>query len=68
MTWEARSAWCSVTASHFPVVHDDGHALAGRFRVTELPAMFVVDARGVIRWQGAVDNADDVRAIVQAVR
>ena len=52
----------------FPVVHDDGHALAGRFRVTELPAMFVVDARGVIRWQGAVDRADDVRAIVQAVR
>jgi cytochrome c biogenesis protein CcmG, thiol:disulfide interchange protein DsbE len=54
----------------FPVVHDQGHALAGRFRVTDLPATFVVDAQGLVRWSGgsADDEADDLRAAVQSVR
>ena len=52
----------------FPVVHDEGHVLAGRFRVMELPATFVVDARGVVRWRGAADRADDVRAVVDSAR
>jgi thiol-disulfide isomerase/thioredoxin len=36
----------------FPIVHDRGNVLAGRFRVDELPITFVADAAGTIRWVG----------------
>jgi peroxiredoxin len=52
----------------FPVVHDPEHALAGRYRVLELPATFVVDARGVVRWSGAVEDESHVRAVVDSAR
>jgi peroxiredoxin len=52
----------------FPVVHDPEHALAGRYRVIELPATFVIDARGVVRWSGAVDDENQVRAVVDSAR
>jgi cytochrome c biogenesis protein CcmG, thiol:disulfide interchange protein DsbE len=52
----------------FPVVHDQEHALAGRYRVIELPATFVVDARGVVRWYGAVEDAKQVHAAVDSAR
>jgi peroxiredoxin len=52
----------------FPVVLDEGHALAGRFRVTDIPATFVVDARGVVRWQGGGEDGEDVGAVVRSVR
>jgi thiol-disulfide isomerase/thioredoxin len=48
----------------FPVVHDAGNVLAGRFRVTDLPATFVIDGAGRIAWvsgpgqsEGALDRA-----------
>ena len=47
----------------FPVVHDPGNALAARFRVSELPAAIVVDARGVVRWVGIGEEADAARAV-----
>jgi cytochrome c biogenesis protein CcmG/thiol:disulfide interchange protein DsbE len=52
----------------FPVIHDAAHALAGRFRVTDLPASFVVDSRGVVRWHGDGENADDIGAVVRSAR
>ena len=52
----------------FPVVHDPQHALAGRYRVLELPATFVVDAHGVVRWHGAVEEEGQVRAVVDSAR
>jgi hypothetical protein len=52
----------------FQVVHDEGHVLSGRFRVVELPATFVLDARGVVRWRGTTDNSDEMRAVVESVR
>jgi peroxiredoxin len=36
----------------FPVVHDAGRVLAGRLRLTELPATVVADAQGTVRWVG----------------
>ena len=42
----------------FPVVHDGGHVLAGRFRVTELPASFVIDRRGQVAWAGGGDQPE----------
>jgi peroxiredoxin len=52
----------------FSVVHDAGHVLAGRYRVSELPATFVVDARGVVRWHGTVEEAKEMRAVVDGAR
>jgi len=36
----------------FPVVHDAGRVLAGRLRLTELPATVIADRRGTVRWVG----------------
>ena len=62
----------SMIARHhltFPVVHDTEHVLAGRFRVTELPASFVADATGRIVWSAgpaqAASQSDD--ALFRAV-
>jgi thiol-disulfide isomerase/thioredoxin len=52
----------------FPVVHDAGHVLAGRFRVTDLPATFIVDAGGRVHWEGAGDGDGDVKAAVEGAR
>ncbi len=52
----------------FPVVHDAGNALAGRFRVTELPVTFVADREGVIRWVGGSKQGEgDVEAVLNAL-
>ena len=59
-----RCGRCCATGSRFPVVHDAGNVLAGRFRVTDLPATFVIDGAGRIAWvsgpgqsDGALDRA-----------
>jgi thiol-disulfide isomerase/thioredoxin len=53
----------------FPVVHDAGNALAGRFRVGELPVTFVADATGTIRWvAGETQNEDDLGRAIDAFR
>jgi thiol-disulfide isomerase/thioredoxin len=36
----------------FPIVHDVGKALKGRFRVSEMPVTFIADRQGVVRWVG----------------
>jgi len=51
----------------FPVVHDGGHVLAGRFRVTELPVSFVADATGRIIWAAGPAQAEDLPRAVTAV-
>jgi thiol-disulfide isomerase/thioredoxin len=54
----------------FPVVHDAGAVLAGRFRVTELPASFVADRAGRVAWVGGGDQPEDAlaRAVEVAAR
>jgi peroxiredoxin len=42
----------------FPVVHDSGNVLAGRFRVSEIPASFVIDRRGQVAWAGGGEQPD----------
>jgi peroxiredoxin len=49
----------------FPVIHDRGHVLAGRFRVTDLPTAFVVDGSGRIIWSAG--PAQPVDALPRAV-
>jgi len=55
-------------ALSFSVVHDEGHALAGRFRVVELPATFVLDGRGIVRWRGTAENVDDLRNVIRSAK
>ena len=43
----------------FPVVHDAGNALAGRYRVAQLPMTFVADGSGTIRWVADENQKDD---------
>jgi cytochrome c biogenesis protein CcmG/thiol:disulfide interchange protein DsbE len=43
----------------FPIVHDAGRALQGRFRVTELPVTFVVDRAGMVRWVGGPAQSEE---------
>jgi cytochrome c biogenesis protein CcmG, thiol:disulfide interchange protein DsbE len=53
----------------FAIVHDRGQILAGRFRVSEMPVTFVVDATGVIRWVGGPGQAKgDLAQAIAAIR
>jgi thiol-disulfide isomerase/thioredoxin len=50
----------------FPVVLDQGNVIAGRFRVSELPAAFVTDRQGRIAWvAGPGQTDDDLRRAVE---
>ena len=50
----------------FPVVLDEGNLIAGRFRVSELPAAFVTDRQGRIAWvAGPAQTDDDLRRAVE---
>ena len=53
----------------FPVVHDAGNVLAGRFRVTDLPATFVVDGTGRVAWASGPGQPEDAldRAVAAVV-
>jgi thiol-disulfide isomerase/thioredoxin len=42
----------------FPVVLDQDNVLSGRFRVTELPIVFVIDRAGAIRWVGGESTTE----------
>ena len=53
----------------FPVIHDEGNVIAGQFHISELPATFVTNARGNVRWVGGPDqSAGDLEAAVDAIR
>jgi thiol-disulfide isomerase/thioredoxin len=53
----------------FPVLHDGSNVLSGRFRVSAMPATFLADPTGVIRWVGAEGQTeDDLRRAIQALR
>jgi len=52
----------------FPIVHDRGNVLSGRYRVSEMPVTFVADAQGVVRWIGGPGQSeDDLAKAVSAV-
>lgn len=49
----------------FPVVLDRGNVLSGRFRVSQLPITFVVDAAGDVAWVGGPEQ--DETALERAI-
>jgi cytochrome c biogenesis protein CcmG, thiol:disulfide interchange protein DsbE len=51
----------------FPVVHDAGQTLAGRYRVSEMPVTFVADKQGSIKWVGGPGQTEeDLTAAIEA--
>lgn len=68
----AAHAWKSIGRHHltFPVVHDAGNVLAGRYRVTELPFGFVVDVAGKVRYAAGPEQPEDAleRAVLALAR
>ncbi|HEU4406730.1 MAG TPA: TlpA disulfide reductase family protein [Polyangiaceae bacterium] len=53
----------------FPVVHDGSRVIAGRYRVVDLPATFVADPAGVVRWRGDQAHEEgELRAVVEGAR
>lgn len=52
----------------FPIVHDQDKVLAGRLRVSELPATIVLDAAGVVRWVGAdASTTEELKRVIDSV-
>jgi cytochrome c biogenesis protein CcmG/thiol:disulfide interchange protein DsbE len=47
----------------FPVIHDPQGILAGRYRVTEIPASFVIDHGGRVVWAGNGTQPDGALAL-----
>ncbi|MCU0655236.1 MAG: TlpA family protein disulfide reductase [Polyangiaceae bacterium] len=52
----------------FPVVLDQDNVLIGRLRISEMPATFVLDRRGVVRWYGDASQPEErLGAAIQAI-
>jgi peroxiredoxin len=43
----------------FPIIHDRGSVLAGRYRVTDLPVTFVIDRTGNVSWVGGPEKTEN---------
>ena len=53
----------------FPVVHDAGNSLSGRYRVSEMPVTFVIDKSGAVRWVGATKQTKEgLRLAIEAAK
>ncbi|MCA9630580.1 MAG: TlpA family protein disulfide reductase [Myxococcales bacterium] len=53
----------------FPIVLDRGNVIAGRFRVTALPATFVTDQAGKVVWVGGERQAEaDLEQVIGEIR
>jgi cytochrome c biogenesis protein CcmG/thiol:disulfide interchange protein DsbE len=68
---DAADTAASVARSYgvtFPIVHDQGKALAGRLRVSDLPATIVIDAAGVVRWVGGeASTTEELTRVIDSV-
>lgn len=51
----------------FPVIHDSGQVLSGRFRVNAMPATFVAGRDGLVRWVGGESQSEAELADAVAV-
>jgi len=52
----------------FPVLHDEGHDVANRYRPPRMPSTFVVDRRGVVRHVHEGYRDGDIRRLEQVVQ
>jgi cytochrome c biogenesis protein CcmG/thiol:disulfide interchange protein DsbE len=52
----------------FPVVHDNGHAVADRYHPAGMPTSFIIDRHGIVRFVHRGYRASDRAAIEREVR
>lgn len=52
----------------FPIVHDSGHAVAGRYNPAHMPTSFIIDRHGVVRYVHNGYHAADAASIEHQVR
>jgi cytochrome c biogenesis protein CcmG/thiol:disulfide interchange protein DsbE len=52
----------------FPIVHDNGHAVADRYHPSGMPTSFIIDRRGIVRYVHRGYRASDRAAIEREVR
>ncbi len=52
----------------FPIVHDDAHAVAGRYHPDHMPTSYVVDRRGIVRYVHGGFRRSDAAALEREVR
>ena len=52
----------------FPIVHDGGHAVAGRYSPGTMPTSFIIDRHGVVRFVHTGYRASDAARIEQEIR
>jgi peroxiredoxin len=71
--WESRAEAAAHGRQHgfpFPIVKDEGHAIADAIGATTTPEAFVVDASGRLRYRGRVmskQEAPELRRALEAV-
>jgi len=54
---DAAVAFAESVRASFPIVHDLGMRIAGRYGVAQVPLTFVIDRRGTVRWVGRDPSA-----------
>jgi peroxiredoxin len=47
----------------FPILKDTGNKVADAYGAERTPEIFVVDAQGVLRYHGRIDNSQDLRRV-----
>jgi peroxiredoxin len=47
----------------FPILKDEGNKIADVYGAQRTPELFVIDAEGVLRYHGRIDNSRDVRRV-----
>ncbi len=52
----------------FPIVLDESHAVAGRYRPARMPTSFLVDRRGIVRHVHAGYRASDVAGLEREIQ
>lgn len=53
----------------FPVIHDGGRVIGGRFRVSAMPITFVINSSGTLVWAGGPGHGPDaLDRVVEAAR
>jgi hypothetical protein len=69
-TLDELQAWVRSEGTKYPVVHDAGGVLMGRFGVTRYPTALLVDRGGTILWKGypSLDPAGVEAEIERALR
>jgi len=52
----------------FPIVHDEGHQIAGRYGPSQMPTSYIIDRRGVVRYVHGGYRAEDAARIQREIR